>query len=240
MNDDERLTALFRDAASDTNAPPPSFGHDDVVATSRRITARRRSAAVAAAVTIGLVGMGAAIVLPGQLGESPTTAAAPLNAPEAAGQREADEAADSGAEAGAAGLGSAPAEPPATAPAPVPAPLGPGRTECADRQDPALRALVEQVLPEVSTAPAAATADVCLPGEQRYLALEVADRGVPGVLSVSYLPPGTIPQLAPGALSAPTASGGTVIVASSTEVADAIAPFADRLPELVEFLAPRL
>jgi hypothetical protein len=233
MTDDERLAALFRDAASD--APPPAFGHDDVVAASRRITARRRSAAVAAAVTIGLAGMGAAIVLP-RSGDGMTSAAAPLNAPEAADGRQAEDSAG-GADAGEAGSGGAP---PVIAATPAPTPLGPGQTECADRQDPALRALVEQVLPEVSAARAAATPDVCLPGADRYLALEVTDRGVPGLLTVGYLAPGSIPQLVPGALSAPTASGGTVIVASSTEVDGAAAPFSERLPALLEYLAPRL
>jgi hypothetical protein len=263
--DDERLTALFRDAASDTDAPPPRFGHDDVLAASRRITARRRSAAIGAAAVIGLAGLGAAIVLPGS-GETSTTAAGP--APEAA--RDAAGSALADEEAGSAGLpspyatdpgsvpnsssgsgsgsgsdegsgGDAGSEAPGeAAPAPsAPAPLGPGSGACADRQDPALRALVEQVLPGTVAAQPAPTTDVCLPGADRYLAIEVTDRGARGVLTVGYLPPGTIVALVPGTLSAATASGGTVLVGSTAE-GGGPAPFADRLQDLLDHLAPRL
>ncbi|HZG92591.1 MAG TPA: hypothetical protein VEZ42_20465, partial [Pseudonocardia sp.] len=157
MSDDERLAALFRAAAAD--APPPGFDHDDVVHASRRITARRRAAAVAAAVVVGLAGAGAAITLPGAVGSDGelTSAAAPaqpLSVPEAADARAGRD--DSGAETSeGAGTALAPAAPP-------PAPLGAGQEECADRQDPALRALLEQVLPEVVGAPPAATTFICL------------------------------------------------------------------------------
>jgi hypothetical protein len=247
MDDDERLAALFREAASDPAAPPPRFGHDDVVATSRRITARRRSAALGAAAVIGLVGLGAAVVLPGDGGESLTSAAAPASAPEAArdsagsgsGPGELSEPyagdADAGGAAGSAEEGAAP--PPAAAP--VAPPLGPGAGECADRQDPALRALVEQVLPEAVGAPPAATTDVCLPGTERYLALEVTDGAARGVLAVGYLPPGSLPQVPPGTLTAPTASGGTVLVGSTAD-GPGPGPYADRLPALLDHLAARL
>ena len=109
------------------------------------------------------------------------------------------------------------------------APLGPGRTTCADRQDPALRALLVQALPEAAGARAAATTDVCLPGSQRYVSLELGG----GVLTVGYLPPGTISRLAPGASSAPTASGGTVIIVSPPALHD-------RAPALLASLAPHL
>ena len=56
---------------------------------------------------------------------------------------------------------------------PGPRRSGPGTTTCADRQDPALRALLVQVLPEAASAPAAATTDVCLPGSERYVSLEL-------------------------------------------------------------------
>lgn len=220
MSDDERLAALFRTAASDADAPPPGFGHDDVVAASRRITARRRTTVVAAAAVVGLVGLGAAIVLPQQYGEGAlTSAAAPMSAPEAAG----GSAADSG-EPGSGALERDNGAPLAPAPAPAAAPPG-----CADRHDAGLRALVVQVLPEVAGAPDAVTTDVCLPAAHRYLALDVDG----GVLSVSYLPPGTIPDVATGTLSAPTVSGGTVLV-SGPDI------YAARLPAVRDFLAPRL
>jgi hypothetical protein len=109
------------------------------------------------------------------------------------------------------------------------APLGPGSTTCADRQDPALRALLVEVLPEAASAPAAATTDVCLPGSERYVSLELGG----GVFTAAYLPPGTVPSLAEGASSAPTASGGTVIVSPP-------AALRDRAPAVLQYLGPRL
>lgn len=166
----------------------------------------------------------------------------------------------SGADAGASGAsGAAPggdtpssdAQRAAPAPLSLPAapapdlggptgPLGPGGGGCAERQDPALRALVEQVLPEVVGAPAAPTTDVCLPAGDRYLALEVTDGAAAGVLTVAYLQPGSEASLVAGALSARTASGGTALVVSGLDTTGTAAPFADRLPALLEFLAPRL
>src|SRR6478609_3962645 len=111
----------------------------------------------------------------------------------------------------------------------VGAPLGPSATTCADRQDPALRALLVQVLPEAASARAAATTDVCLPGSERYVSLELGG----GVFTVAYLPPGTVASLAPGAKSARTASGGTVIVSPPPALSD-------RAPAVLQYLAPRL
>jgi hypothetical protein len=96
------------------------------------------------------------------------------------------------------------------------------------------------VLPEVVGAPPAATTDVCLPGDQRYLALEVDDGRARGVLTVASLPAGVAAEVPPGAVSAPAASGGTVVVGSTAEAGDGPAPFADRLPAVLEHLAPRL
>ena len=119
---------------------------------------------------------------------------------------------------------------------PIGAPLGPGTGDCADRQDPALRALVEQALPEVAGAPEAATTLECRPGGERGVALEVAG----GVLTVTYLPPGPVTEPPDGARTAPTASGGTVVVSSRASRAGDAAPLADRLEPAVAYLAPRL
>jgi hypothetical protein len=228
MSDDERLAALFRDAASDAGAPPPGFGHDEVVAASRRITARRRASAIAASAVVGLVGLGAALVLPQQYGgDALTSAAAPVSAPEAAGGAAADSAGDAAGNSAGSGSGSSDRSgAPMLAPVAPPAPAAGG---CADRHDAGLRALVAQLLPEVAAAPDAPTTGVCLPPTERYLSVEVAG----GVLNVAYLPPGTIPSVVPGALIAPTASGGTVIV-------DGPGALADRLPAVLELLAARL
>jgi len=217
--DEDRLAGLFREAASDGGAPAPGFDHGDVVATSRRITARRRSAVIGGALALFVVaGVGTVAVLP-RADTSTVSAAAPAPA-----QRAADAAAPPAPAAPEAAVGGGAAAAPG-----VGAPLGPGATTCADRQDPALRALLVQVLPEAASARAAATTDVCLPGSERYVSLEL----VGGVFTVAYLPPGTVASLAPGATSARTATGGTVIVSPP--------PALDgRAPAVLQYLAPRL
>jgi hypothetical protein len=128
------------------------------------------------------------------------------------------------------GGGSKPSAGPRTPGAGTPVrPLGPGSGTCANRQDPALKALVVAVLPEAANAPGAATSDICLPGTQRYLSIELGG----GVLTVGYLPPGTSASLAEGASSAATASHGTVIVSPAPG-------YTDRVPILLRYLAPRL
>ncbi len=275
MDEQERLSAVFRAAAADP--PPPGFDAGDVVAASRRITRRRRSALAAAAVAVlAVAGVGTAAGFADR-GSEPTTASA-AGAPEAAraapdpvpyadgpdAGSAAAEAGTGGADAAAPAPGTAElASPPGRAgpsapdragpsapgpsdfvppavPPPVGGPLGPGVRGCADRQDPALRALVEQALPEVAGAPEAATTTECRPGGERGVALEVRDGASAGLLSVASLPPGSAVAAAPGARVAPTASGGTVVVASRADRAGDPPPFADRLDAVVAYLAPRL
>ena len=245
-----RIASAFRAAAAD--APPAAFDARDVVATSRRVTRRRRSAVAGAALAVlAVAGIGVTAGVSGGSGTDLTTASAggaqDAAAPEApapaarAAAPEAASASDAGSGAGAAAAAPVPAVPPAGPP------LGPGTQECADRQDPALRALVEQVLPEVVGAPEAMTTMECRPGGERGLALEVGDAATSGLLTVTYLPPGQVvepPGVAepPAAVvrSAPTASGGTVLVASRAERAGDTSPFAGRLDAVVAFLSPRL
>ena len=247
MTDDERLGALFRAAASDSTAPPPRFDHEAVVRASRRITVRRRAAfTVGGLALFAVVGVGGTVALPDATGggDDAATVAAPMLAPEAppgADPQRADRQAPPPAAAESApGAAEAPlvAPDPGAAAAGVP-PLGPGTTECADRQDPALRAIVEEFLPEVAGAPQAAITMECRPAGERGVNLEVRDGSTPGLLTVQYLPPGGPPERVE-AVIAPTASGGTVAVSSRGEGADAPAPFVDRLPGLVMHLAPRL
>jgi hypothetical protein len=127
---------------------------------------------------------------------------------------------------------------PGTAAAAVdPAALGapPGVAECGDPQDPALRSVVDQALPEVVGAPEAPTTTECRPGE-RGVAVEVDG----GVLTVTYLSRRPIGRLEDGMRSAPTASGGMVLVSSRANRAGDPQPFADRLDALVAHLAARL
>lgn len=245
MTDDERLGALFRAAASDSAAPEPGFDHETVVRTSRRITARRRAAVTAGGLALfALVGIGGTLALPGPTGGGDdATVAAPMLAPEApsADSRRAQQQAPPPAAAESApGAADAPLVAPAPGAAVGGPPLGPGTGECADRQDPALRAIVEEYLPEAVGAPEAATTEECRPGGERGVNLEVRDGARPGLLTVQYLPPGVAPALVEGAVAAPTASGGTVVVSTRGDGAGAPAPFADRLDTLVTQLAPRL
>lgn len=252
MTDDDRIAALFSEAASD--APPPGFDHDRVVATSRRITARRRSAVLGGAMALLVVtGVGVASGLPGPGAGSGevTSAAAPAAAPEAP----AAPAPAESALAESAPAESAPAEDAAAAQAPeaqlpeslrdqpafTGAPLGPGTTECAQRQDPALRAFVEEVLPEVAGAIDAAVTMDCRPGGERGVSLEVDDAGTPGLLTVEYLPPGETAGATSGtSASSVTASGGTVVVTARGDGPGAPVPFEGRLDTTAAYLAPRL
>jgi hypothetical protein len=259
--DDEQLNTLFRSAASDSGAPPPGFDHRSVVTASRRITVRRRVAVTGVGFALfAAVGVGGMLVLPPgptSGGGDAATVAAPMREPSPAQAPVPDAAPDAGSgDARAA----APQEPPPAAenyaapdaPEPAPdaappeaaaagaVPLGPGTGECADRQDPALRALVEQVLPEVVGAPEAATTMECRPGGERGVNVEVTDGTAAGLLTVVYLPPGRAADATEGALSAPTASGGTVLVSSRPERPGEPAPLAERLPDAVSYLAPRL
>lgn len=228
--DEQRLTDALRGAVGDP--PPPSFDHADVLRASRRITARRRTALAGGAMAVlVLAGVGVAAALPGQ-GDpvaTPALAAPAPQAPEVAGgaaEQAAPGAADAAPPAGT------PAAPGADARSAA-APLGPGDpATCANPQDPALRAIVEQVLPEVVGAPEAPTTRECRPGGERGVAVELGR----GVLSVTYLPPGVVVDLAPGAVSAPTASAGTVVVAFSGPDG----PGAVGLADAAAGLAPRL
>ena len=226
--DDQELGALFRAAASESGAPPPAFDHDSVLRASRHATTRRRLLMAGGAIAVfALAGVGVAVALPGSPGNG-TTVAAPMSAGDRAPRPAAPQ--DSSRAAGGAAEAVRPQSPP----------LGPGNTECADRQDPAVRALVDQVLPEVAGAPEAATTMECRPGGERGVAVEASEGGATGLLSVRYLPPGVEAELPPGAVSEPTASGGTVIVSSSSSEVGAPAPFTGRLASVAEYLAPRL
>src|SRR5687768_12167412 len=149
--DEKRLTEAFRAAVPDESVPPASFDHADVVRASRRVTARRRAALAGGGLAVlAVVGIGVA-VLPASVGDGGSPSAAPAVAPQAP-PAAAPQSAD-----GAPGVAAEDAR------AAAAAPLGPGTGECADRQDAALRALVEQALPEVAGATEAAVTLECRP-----------------------------------------------------------------------------
>lgn len=231
--DEQQLGDALRDAAADM--PPPAFDHTDVVRTSRRITMRRRSAlAGGVAVAVAVFGVGVAGALPGQGGRESTSAAvAPQTPAEARSAAPPEARSAAPPEEGAA---AAPRSDAATSP---PAPLGPGDpTGCANPQDPALRAVVEEALPEVVGAPQAPTTLVCRPGGERGMGVQTSG----GVLSVAYLPPGTpargVDADGPSSTE-PTASGGTVTV-SFTPPSAVPGLDGDRIAQVTDYLAPRL
>ncbi len=214
MTDDDRLAELFRAAAADPAAPPPGFDHRDVLSASRRITARRRSALVAGAFALfAVVGVGAAVALP----DSPTatSAAAPAAAdraeanrvdaaqapaPEAGAQQAGKEQA--GAERAAAGdaadaAGAAPAGP---ARRPVHrCPAGPRQRGLRRPAGPAAAGLPGAGAARRWSAPRPRPAPTsACPGRSATS----PSRCRTGLFGVSYLPPGTVPDLAPGAVSA--------------------------------------
>src|SRR4051794_29639383 len=203
-NDDDRLAAAFRAAVQDT--PEAGFDHDDVVAASRRLGRRHRmlvTGGVAAAVIALAGGVTTGVVLTRD-GDTVTSAAAP--APERAGP-------GSAADAAAPRAAAAPSESPSGAP------LGPASGDCVDPQDPELRALVDEALPELAGATPAPTTMICRPGGGREVNLDVTDGALTGLFTVVYTPPGEPPAQSATAVGwvtaeAPTASGGTVVVTS--------------------------
>ncbi len=81
---------------------------------------------------------------------------------------------------------------------------------------------------------------ICGQDGERGVTLEVVDDRTAGQLDVTYLPPGVTAALVEGAVAAPTASGGTVVVSSRAAAPGAPKPFADRLGTVAAALAPRL
>ncbi|WP_214367423.1 hypothetical protein [Pseudonocardia sp. H11422] len=235
---DGRLTAMFRAAASEAaaGAPAPGFDHAGVVAASRRATARRRSAIAGGALTVLVVaGGGVAVATPAMTSNADTSVAAG-GAGAAREEAGAPPAALSAPEPASPGSGRA-------GPA---APLGPADpSDCVNKQDPALRALLEAALPEVRDADEAPTTMECRPGGGREVNLEVVDGAATGLLSVVYSAPGAPVQeqgLPVGWVraGARTTSGGFVSVTTRSAADSGAVPFADRVDAVAAELALQL
>ncbi|MFR9730446.1 hypothetical protein ACL03H_14575 [Saccharopolyspora sp. MS10] len=224
MNETE-LEQLFKNAAGD--APEASFGTDDVVRGSRRVTARRRTALaggslVAAAVLVGGVGVGTGLL--GQAG-SPVAQppAEPTQSPMAL-----------------------PNEQPGTGTTPRSGPITLGDPMAADGcgpADAALSAALRERLPEsAGTTPTGARGSC--PIGARTAAVPIREGATAGKISVMVSPRGSRPAPTEGRAAntavaeVPTASGRTLTVLSEPE-GSARAPFADRVPVLADELAPR-
>lgn len=221
---DQELTGMFHAAGSGAT-PPPGFDVASVVRASRRATARRRSAVAGGAAAVLLVAgaVTAAVTVTGS-GDGATTSAAA--APEAA----------TGGARGDAALA-----PPAAAPSGAGSDAAAG---CANLQDPGLRALLDDVLPQVRGAAEAPTAMVCKQGGGREVHLQVVDGASNGLLAVVFTPPGEpVDDGLPTGLAragAPTASGGYVTVTSRPDAGSGGIPFEDRLAATAAGLASRL
>ena len=221
----------------------------DATAPARRVTRRRQLAlAGSAVVVLVLVAIAGVNVLRNDPGGPPPAASADAAAPGVSVPYAAPDATQIrvGPDTPymAVPPGTNPPERPPTAaqvaapgPGAAAGPLGPGAGDCADRQDPALRALVEEALPEVVGAPEAATTMECRPGGERRRRAGGGRRGADGRLPAARTGHG---RLRTDARTAPTASGGTVagLVAPGPRRATP-APFADRLDAVVAYLAPR-
>ncbi|OLT10930.1 hypothetical protein BJF78_28330 [Pseudonocardia sp. CNS-139] len=235
--DDDRLGDLFRAAASDPGAPAPGFDRESVVGASRRVTARRRAAVLGAGLAlVAVAGVGTVVSLPssssGGAGDA-STVAAPMLAPAAPYDSRAE-----GADrrrprrASRTPRHRRPRRRPPRRSDPPPASAPTGRTRPCERSS--------SRCCEVVGAPEAATTDECRTGGERGVNVEVGEGAARGLLTVEYLPPGVTERLVAGALSAPTASGGTVVVSSRPERPGEPAPLADRLPDALRYLAPLL
>lgn len=225
--DERRLAELFREAADD--APPSSFGADDVAAASRQTAARRRARiAGGSLLSVGVLLGG--LTVGGVLAGSPEEAPAPQ-----------------------------PVEPPFPGPSPqaaprqaVPGGLADGVAEpgagsiaggCGPAAPEVAAALVAE-LPPAAGRPPFPVPEQCPPGA-RGAAVGVADGPVTGSVFVLVGPAGALPrdgERADGARVARAADDeGTAVLVISVPTASAeVAPFSAELPDLARRLANRL
>ena len=254
----ERLNDAFRDAASD--APEAGFSVDDVRRESHRIGRRNRmllTGGIAAAVIVLAGGVTTGVVLTRDPG-AVTSAAAPVDSGQRSNGQGSNGQGSSGPGSSGQGArelgapnaaGEAPLAPSpggAAESRPGTGPLGPADgQDCVNPQDPALRSLVDSVVPELASAREAPTTMVCRPGGGREVNLEVTDGSLTGLFSVVYTPPGEAPAQTGAAsnwaMSAvTTASGGQVTVTSRADADSGGTPFGRRVESIAEALAPLL
>lgn len=220
--DERRLAELFGQAADD--APPSSFGADDVAAASRRATAARR-ARIAGGSLLGVGVLLGGLTVGGVLADSPEQAPArqPAESPSPAPSLQ----------AGPGGLADGVAEPGAGSTA---AGCGPAAPEVA-------AALVAE-LPPATGRPPFPVPEQCPPGA-RGAAIGVADGPVTGSIFVLVGPAGALSrdrERADGARVARAVDddGTAVLVISVPNASADVAPFSAELPDLARRLANRL
>ena len=225
--DERRLAELFREAADD--APPPSFGADDVAAASRLATARRR-ARVAGGSLLGVGVLLGGLTVGGVLAGSPEQAPVrqPAEPPSPAPSLQSGPRA-----AGPGGLADGVAEPGA----------GSSASGCGLAAPEVASALVAE-LPLAAGRPPFPVPEQCPPGA-RGAGIGVADGPVTGSIFVLVGPAGTLPRDGERADGARVARAldddGTAVVVISVPNASAdAAPFSAQLPDLARRLANRL
>ncbi|WP_243790372.1 hypothetical protein [Saccharopolyspora gloriosae] len=226
MNETE-LEQLFQKAARD--APEASFDEQDVLRGSRRVTARRRTAfaggsLVAAAVLVGGVGVGTGMFggSGAPVAQAPAT---PTQSP--------------------MGLPQAPADPNSgTTPRSGPLVLNEPATSggCGSPDESLAKALSERLPEAGATQPTGA--DGSCPAGAKSAALTIREGPASGKVAVLLSPAGAQPSAATGrapntaVIEIPAKSGRTLTVLSEPKGTEH-APYADRLQNIADTLAPR-
>ncbi|PSL55107.1 hypothetical protein B0I31_10564 [Saccharothrix carnea] len=249
--DEQKLSELFRDAASD--APPPSFDVDAVRSASARATARRRSS-VAVGSALALVLVFGGVVVAGVLGSgtsgdhsvagSAQDASSPNVTPFSAGEPEVLSKDAVPERSGGMPPKSIPDDPSTQGDEP---PGSAGRTAAGSAQRGCVevdRELAVALADELSVANAgqAAPAAADCPPDARGASFLVRAGDVYGTVSVVVVPAGAtglVPDRTDAYASAKTPDGRELYVLSRPEEGSVEPPLADRLAELAERLAAR-
>ncbi len=227
--DEGELEELFQDAVR--GAPPPSFGAEEIVERSRRVSARRRVAiaggsAAAALLLAGGLGAGFAAFHPPS---TATQAAPPAPASTPNGLHIENEPAPAGQPNVLTGPGSAG-----------------GRCQAPDQ---ALAAALTRALPEAAGVSPVTASGTCPPGS-RAAGFPLRDGPSAGNVSVILSPVGTASpdQARPGDVQRPDGSkqvtgrarSGHVLIVVSTPAPGSAAPFGSRLEGVESQLAEEL
>lgn len=247
--DEQKLTELFRDAASE--APPPSFDVDGVRSASARATAKRRSA-IALGSTMGLVLVLGGIVATTDLVRSDSAgdtaavgsyqgASSPNVSPFTAAEPEMVPKDASPDRSGGIPPKSIPEDPSTQGDEPSGSAdprVGSAQRGCVEVDRELAVALADEL--SVANPSQAAPASANCPAGARGASFLVRDGAVYGTVSVVVAPLGTmglVPDRTFEYASAKTSDGEELYVLSQAAEGSSDEPFAARLPALAERLA---
>ena len=254
--DENKLTALFRDAVADV--PPPSFDHHDIVAASQQQRLRQRNAimvgsALGVAVLAGAAVLGVALWRGPDGSQDAATAAVPngevpaRNGDVPPNELSAEDGSPSSRAAGIEQDKSFPAESPKQGGTPTgkAGPPGPGRTprgcEQADRE---LAAALAGEFPAAPSIELSIPPNIGCPVGSRGAAFQLTEGGRSGVVSAVIVPAGT--ELANPLAGQPegtvasqavTPDGRQVIVVTEPELGSTDPPYSTVLQSVADGLA---